>query len=272
MLRTEPHPRLFFLQGSLLMARLLGYPLLLTLTFLAPASLADGGGRDPGFMVVTGGIPDPSQVPDPDYARSYGPAVWALVADFGAHYLVRGRPLKIYEGSWEDWRAVVISKWAERRTGSAFWYSDAYQNDVKPRRKNAGEYLVGMFDKIAGETQSPRWADAPDSCSEPMLTFGEFNIRDADRFERYAQAVSDSGLVEQYGGIPLVFGRTIELLEGEWPESYGVIVTQWPCQEAFEKLYYSNIYQSELKPLRDGAIDMDLILLKPGRPETSGQP
>ena len=233
--------------------------------------MAQSDGDGPGFMVVTGGVTNPDAVPDPEYARSYGPAVWALVAEFGAHYLVRGRPLEIYEGSWEDWRAVVVSKWAQRKTGSEFWYSDAYQNDVMPRRLNPGTaYLVGLFDKLEAAEMN-EWHDAPESCVEPMLTFGEYWVSDQERFTAYAQAVSDSGLVAQFGGMPLLFGRTVDLLEGEWPDNYGVTVTQWPCQDAFEKLYYSDIYQTELKPLRDGAIDMNLILLKPGRPETSGQ-
>lgn len=220
-----------------------------------------------GYMLVMGGIEDQSTVPDAELARSYGPAVWGLVESYGAFYVLRATPDEVYEGTWPDWKAAVISKWPCRETGSEFWNSNAYQNDVKPRRKNAGVYDVGMFN-AAGAFPPAKTQDlVPESCNTPYLVLILSNVTDADAYGQYGKALRETGVARR-AGINLLFsGEPKEVLEGTWPDSTNALISVYPCQAAWDAFYSGEPYASDIKPLRKDAGNFTIVGFTPERVE-----
>lgn len=254
------------------MKHLLSLPLLTLFLLLSGPAAADGHDGESacsadGYMLVMGGVADPASVPDPERAAKYGPAVWDLVESYGAFYLVRNVPDVIYEGDWPDWKAVVISKWPCRETGLEFWYSDAYQNEVKPLRKDAGAYDVGMFDQRDPGARAETEDVVPDACTDPFLVVGMTKVTDTEAYSRYSQAIRSSNLPRRAGYTLLFGGQPKEVLEGDWPADYATMVSVYPCREAWEAFYNGEPYVSEIKPLRAGAGDFLILGFQPERLE-----
>ncbi len=61
-------------------------------------------------------------------------------------YKAKGRPLEMFEGDWPNNRAVVIARFPSAEHARRFWYSDQYQNDIKPLREGAGTFTVALFE------------------------------------------------------------------------------------------------------------------------------
>lgn len=220
-----------------------------------------------GYMLVMGGIEDPSTVPDPDLARSYGPAVWNLVESYGAFYVLRGTPDEVFEGNWPAWKAAVISKWPCRETGTAFWNSDAYQNEVKPRRKNAGVYDVGMFNPARAFPPTKTQDLVPDACSEPYLVLILSKVTDPVAYGKYGKALGETGVARRAGLSMLFTGQPTEVLEGTWPEGYNALISVYPCKAAWQAFYSGEPYDSDIKPLRKDAGDFIIVGFTPERVE-----
>ena len=220
-----------------------------------------------GYMLVMGGIEDRTTVPDPELARSYGPAVWSLVESYNAFYVLRGTPEEGFEGVWPAWKAAVISKWPCRETGNEFWNSDAYQNDVKPRRKNAGVYDVGMFNP------GPRFPPAenhdlvPASCSNPYLVITMSKVTDTEAYGQYTAAIQKTNIARRAGFQLLLGGQPTDVLEGNWPSDYNTMVMAFPCKGAWEAFYAGEPYVSDILPLRKDAGDFIIAGFTPERVE-----
>lgn len=220
-----------------------------------------------GYMFVMGGIEDPSTVPDPALAQSYGPAVWSLVESYGAFYVLRGSPDEVFEGQWPSWKAAVISKWPCRETGTEFWDSDAYQNEVKPRRKNAGIYDVGMFNPARPLPPAENQDLVPDSCETPYLVVILSKVTDPDAYGQYGKALRETNIARRAGLSMLFSGQPTDVLEGTWPEGYNALVSVYPCKVAWEAFYKGALYDSEIKPLRKDAGDFIIVGFTPERVE-----
>jgi uncharacterized protein (DUF1330 family) len=54
----------------------------------------------------------------------------------------------------------------------------------------------------------------------------------------------------RWGGFPLINRSPIETVSGHWPENRNLLITRWPCQEAFEAWYLDEPYQKNVKPRR----------------------
>ena len=212
-----------------------------------------------GYMLVMGGVENPERIPDPKLAAQYGPAVWSLVESYDAIYLVRKEPDVIYEGEWPNWKLVVISKWPCMETGNEFWHSQAYQHEVKPLRKNAGVYDVGMFDAIPEPPPVKMKKPAPKACDSPFLVLALTKSTDRDNYGAYNEALRKTQLVFRAGAEFLFTGRPAKVLEGNWPEGYNALVSAYPCREAWEAVYYGDAYQSIVKPVRNGLVDMIIL-------------
>lgn len=220
-----------------------------------------------GYMLVIGGIEDDSTVPDMERAMSYGPAVWGLVESYGAFYVIRKVPDDVYEGEWPSWKAGVISKWPCRETGIAFWNSDAYQNDVKPLRKNAGYYDVGMFNPGPKFPPAETQDLVPASCSSPYLVITLSKVSDTDAYGQYTAAIQKTGIARRAGLGIMLSGQPLEVLEGDWPSEYNTMVMTFPCKGAWEAFYAGEPYQSEILPLRKDAGDFIIAGFEPERIE-----
>lgn len=218
-----------------------------------------------GYMLVMGGIEDESTVPDMDRAMSYGPAVWDLVESYDAFYLIRHAPDEIYEGDWPAWKLGVISKWPCRETGIEFWNSDAYQNDVKPLRKDAGYYDVGMFNPGPTFPPAENLDLVPASCASPYLVAILSKVTDTDAYGQYTAALQESGLARRAGFQYLLGGQPLEVLEGDWPSDYNTMISVYPCKAAWEGFYKNAFYESDIKPLRKGAGDFIIVGFEPER-------
>lgn len=220
-----------------------------------------------GYMLVMGGIEDESTVPDMDRAMSYGPAVWDLVESYGAFYLIRHAPDKIYEGDWPAWKLGVISKWPCRETGIEFWNSDAYQNEVKPLRKDAGYYDVGMFNAGPKFPAAENQDLVPAACNSPYLVITMSKVTDTDAYGQYTAAIRETNLARRAGLGILMSGQPLEVLEGDWPSAYNTMVMTFPCKGAWEAFYAGEPYQSEILPLRKDAGDFIIVGFEPERIE-----
>ncbi len=220
-----------------------------------------------GYMLVMGGIEDPTTVPDPELARSYGPAVWNLVESYNAFYVLRGTPETVYEGDWPAWKAAVISKWPCRETGLEFWNSDAHQNDVKPRRKDAGVYEVGMFNPGPQFPPAARQDMVPPSCTNPHLVITMSKVTDTEAYGRYTAAIQKTNIARRAGFQLLLGGQPKEVLEGDWRSDYNTMVMVFPCKEAWQAFYAGEPYVSDILPLRKDAGDFTIAGFEPERIE-----
>lgn len=220
-----------------------------------------------GYMLVMGGIEDPSTVPDPELARSYGPAVWSLVESYDAFYVLRGTPETVYEGNWPDWKAAVISKWPCRETGLEFWNSDAYQNDVKPRRKDAGVYNVGMFNPGPKFPPAETQDLVPASCSNPYIVITMSKVTDTEAYGQYTAAIQKTNIARRAGFQLLLGGQPTDVLEGDWPSDYNTMVMAFPCKDAWDAFYAGEPYVSDILPLREDAGDFIIAGFTPERVE-----
>lgn len=92
------------------------------------------------YLVVTASISDPAKM------GTYQAALMAsdLYARHGGRYVLRGRPVADLE-NW-DGRAVVVAEFPDRAAAEAFWWSSAYQQQIKPLRAGAGDFHVGIFE------------------------------------------------------------------------------------------------------------------------------
>ncbi len=105
----------------------------------------------------------------------------------------------------------------------------------------------------------------PEACNKPvrMVVFGEIHNRAA--FAAYPRAIFASGLYEQVQGYYEAITPALEVFEGDPPPGRGVVISRFPCLEAAREFWYSDTYQNEILPLREGAADFEVLVL-PGLP------
>jgi len=104
-----------------------------------------------------------------------------------------------------------------------------------------------------------------EACNEPvrMVVFGE--IHDREAFAAYPRAIFASGLYEQVQGYYEAITPALAVFEGDPPPGRGVVISRFPCLEAAREFWYSDAYQKEILPLREGAADFEVLVL-PGLP------
>ncbi len=84
-------------------------------------------------------------------------------------------------------------------------------------------------------------------------------IKDRDGFiAGYGAKAAD--IVAQYGGEYLLRGPGAELLEGDFGDGAGMVISKWPDREAALKFWNSPEY-SEAKKLREGMADCQILLI-----------
>lgn len=77
-------------------------------------------------------------------------------------------------------------------------------------------------------------------------------VGDRVKMSAYTKALAESGLYAKHGGRYLFVGppgRTVE----DWPEGQSAVLAVFPSRAAAEAFWFSDVYQSDIKPLRDGA-------------------
>jgi uncharacterized protein (DUF1330 family) len=93
----------------------------------------------PHYLVVTATVTDPAKM----QAYNVKLQETGLYAAHGGRYVLIGRPV----ATLEDWdgRAMVVAEFPSREAAEAFWWSDTYQQVVKPLRDGAGAFHVAIF-------------------------------------------------------------------------------------------------------------------------------
>lgn len=97
----------------------------------------------PVFMVVAGETLDLQRM----IAYSKALQETGLYPSLHGYYINAPRPIRTYEGTPPDNYAHLMVRFPSVCAADAFWYSEAYQNDIKPLRENppAGNYTVTVY-------------------------------------------------------------------------------------------------------------------------------
>ncbi|MDJ0929152.1 MAG: CpcT/CpeT family chromophore lyase [Gammaproteobacteria bacterium] len=106
-----------------------------------------------------------------------------------------------------------------------------------------------------------RRVDAKNACVQPvrMLVYGE--IRDRKQFGAYARAIATSELYPRNGGYYEALTPPVAVFEGTPPATRGVVIARFPCLEAARNFWYSDEYQQQIRPLRVGISDFEVLVL-----------
>ena len=84
-------------------------------------------------------------------------------------------------------------------------------------------------------------------------------IHDREKFiTGYGAAAAE--LIGKFGGEYLIRGPGAELLEGDFGDGAGVVVSKWPDREAAKTFWNSPEY-AEVKKLREGLADVQVLLV-----------
>jgi uncharacterized protein (DUF1330 family) len=179
---------------------------------------------------------------------AYRAAVTDLSTGAGGRYLIRGTPIKVLEGQFLPRQRNLVSAWPDAATLEKFWWGDAYQKGLKPHRAGTAVNDIAMFN---GEN------DPPPPGGEHVYMFVHAQLAGLSG-AAYGKAVA--GLLPTYGGRYLLRGAPVKTLEGEWLDRVRVVVSVWPNLKAATDFWYSDVYQKETKPLRDGTGVYDVAL------------
>ena len=81
-------------------------------------------------------------------SKAYGEGLRSsgIVKRNGGEYKVVGAPLMTLEGDWPKDRSFLIEQYPCYAAFKAMWFSDEYQNKLKPLRAGSGTYTITVFD------------------------------------------------------------------------------------------------------------------------------
>jgi uncharacterized protein (DUF1330 family) len=83
-----------------------------------------------------------------------------------------------------------------------------------------------------------------------MVVLG--TVTDPEKMAIYSKALAESGLYQKHGGQYLAVGKAVADFEN-WPAGQSCVIAEFPDRQAAEGFWKSDIYQTQIKPLRDGA-------------------
>ncbi len=86
-------------------------------------------------------------------------------------------------------------------------------------------------------------------------------VSDRARMAAYTQALATSGLYAKYGGRYLFVGPPALPVEA-WPAGQSAVLAQFPSRAAAEAFWNDDVYQRQVKPLRDGAGDFSVAIFE----------
>jgi uncharacterized protein (DUF1330 family) len=97
-----------------------------------------GEGDGPVMMIVLATVSNPAKLG----AYSKALAESGLYEKHQGYYAGIGRPVDSFEGAWGETEALVVARFPSLEAARSFWFSDAYQNKIKPLREGAGDFRV----------------------------------------------------------------------------------------------------------------------------------
>jgi uncharacterized protein (DUF1330 family) len=90
-----------------------------------------------------------------------------------------------------------------------------------------------------------------------MIVLGTF--ADLPRFMATYQA-QVGPLVEQFGGRYLLTGHNMQVLEGDWPNGGGAVISEWP-DRAVALQFWNSAEYARVKLLRAGTGEFQVVLV-----------
>ena len=92
---------------------------------------------------------------------------------------------------------------------------------------------------------------ASNSCSpESVIMVISGQTLDPVRMGEYSQAIANSGLYPKAKGYYMNIPSPVAIFEGDVPDAHVTLMARFPSLEAAEKLWNSDIYQNEIRPIR----------------------
>lgn len=105
--------------------------------------------------------------------------------------------------------------------------------------------------------------ERPAPCDKPAyLVVVATSVADPVKTRQYAEALRASGLYPQLGGFYVAVGRSPEVLEGKMFGQSPIVIAKFPCREAIQRFWYSDTYQKEILPLREGAGTFEVAMFE----------
>lgn len=68
--------------------------------------------------------------------------------------------------------------------------------------------------------------------------------------QSYAKAIAESGLYGQLAGYYVNSPLPIAVFEGDVPKNFATLIVRFPCLAHARAFWYSDVYQTKIKPLR----------------------
>lgn len=100
-------------------------------------------GMKPVYLLLTARVTDTRKMAA--YVKAVADS--GLYAAHGGAIMVDGQPANRLEG-WPDGVGAVLVRFPSRTAAESFWFSAAYQDDLKPLRRGAGTVQVAIFDAV----------------------------------------------------------------------------------------------------------------------------
>ena len=92
----------------------------------------------------------------------------------------------------------------------------------------------------------------------PAYVIAEMEIHNPEQYKRYTDAVGD--VIAQHGGRFVARGGELAVLEGDW-QPKRLVILEFENLETAKRWYESSEYQ-EVKALRDGAADLNVVAVE----------
>jgi uncharacterized protein (DUF1330 family) len=102
----------------------------------------------------------------------------------------------------------------------------------------------------------------PENCNRPAYLVVVATISDPIKSRVYVDALRASGLYPALEGFYITFGQSPLVLEGSMFKERPIVIAKFPCSEAAQRFWYSDMYQKSILPLRDGAGVFDVAIFE----------
>ena len=107
---------------------------------------------------------------------------------------------------------------------------------------------------------APQPAIGEKACDAPVYMVVAGPTHDRERMLAYAKAIADSRLYEELGGYYVNAPRPLATFEGEPPKGYTTLIVRFPCLANAQAFWNSEVYQREIRPLRQGPSAGDYLV------------
>jgi len=114
-------------------------------------------------------------------------------------------------------------------------------------------FLNPLLDTFIQSSAGTAMAAEDTQCNRPAYLIVLMEDLDREKTGEYARALRETGVVRAHGGEYLAYGNPDRVLEGDWPQERSFVIEQYPCLAAIEQFWYSDTYQQQVLPKREGA-------------------